>query len=156
MLGQLEAALRFDRIFSVNLDYLAPAIVDLRLHLLADGKDGPDIDAIAVEREVLAELDMPAAWDQIMRVTHNFHSFIGAYSAGVYVYLWADIMAADVAQAFVESAGGLYDQETAERWRRDLLTVGHSVPADEAFRRFRGRDPDPDALLRRFGLTAPA
>ena len=156
MLDQLEAALRFDRIFSVNLDYLAPAIVDLRLHLLADGKDGPDIDAIAVEREVLAELDMPAAWDQIMRVTHNFHSFIGAYSAGVYVYLWADIMAADVAQAFVESAGGLYDQETAERWRRDLLTVGHSVPADEAFRRFRGRDPDPDALLRLFGLTAPA
>lgn len=156
MMDQLEAALRFDRIFTVNLDYLAPAIVDLRLHLLADGREGPDIDAAAVEQGILEELGMPAAWDEIMRVTHNVHSFAAAYAAGVYAYLWADVMAADVAQAFASSPGGLYDEGTAERWRRTLLSVGHGVPAEEAFRRFRGRAPDPDALLRRFGLAAPA
>ncbi len=156
LVDRLQEALRFDRIFSVNLDYLAPAIVDLRLHLLADGQEDSDIDAVAVERGILLELGMPVAWDEIMRVTHNFHSFIGAYAAGVYVYLWADIMAADIAQAFAGSPGGFYDQDTAERWRRTILSVGHSVPAGEAFRRFQGRDPDEGPLLRRFGLEAPA
>jgi peptidyl-dipeptidase Dcp len=152
LLARMEQALRYDRIFSVNLDYLAPAIVDLELHLLADGAEGREIDAVEVEARVLRELGMPEAWDLIMRVTHSFHSFIGAYGAGVYVYLWADVMAADVAEAFERSPGGLYDADTAERWRRTILSVGHSVPADEAFRRFRGRDPDPAPLLRRFGL----
>ena len=152
MLDRLEAALRYDRIFSVNLDYLAPAIVDLRLHLLADGREDREIDAVRVEQETLAELGMPEAWDLIMRVTSSFHSFIGAYGAGVYVYLWADLMAADVAEAFERSPGGLYDADTAQRWRQDILTVGNGVPAGDAFRRFRGRDPEEGPLLRRFGL----
>ncbi|MBL8323357.1 MAG: M3 family metallopeptidase [Rubrivivax sp.] len=157
LLDRLEAALKYDRIFSVNLDYLGGAIVDLKLHLLADGS-GRDIDPQAVEREILAALGLPACWDQILRVTNSFHSFVGSYDAGVYSYLWSDMMAADVAEAFLASPGGLYDERTAQAWREQLLTVGHTVPADEAFRRFRGRDPDPEALMRRFGLaeTAPA
>ena len=149
----IRAAAQFDRIFSVNLDFLAGAIIDMKMHLAADGSD---VDAIEIERQTLAELDMPAAWDQIMRVTHNMHcfssSFSDGYAAGLYSYLWADVMAADVAAAFAESPGGLYDTATAARWRDTLLSVGHRVPADEAFRNFRGRDPDPLALLRRFGL----
>ena len=78
------------------------------------------------------------------------------YAAGLYSYLWADVMAADVAAAFAESPGGLYDATTATRYRDTLLSVGHRVLADEAFRNFRGRDPDPLALLRRFGLEASA
>ena len=107
-----------------------------------------------IEEQVLAELDIPAAWDQIMRVTHNFHCLAGAYSAGLYSYLWSDVMAADVADAFVQSPGGHCDAGTAQRWRETILGVGNTVPADQTFRNFRGRDPDPDALLRRFGLTA--
>ena len=151
LMQSIAQAERFDRIFSVNLDYLAGAITDLTLHMLADGRQ---IDAVQTEEQVLAELDMPAAWDQIMRVTHNFHCFAGAYSAGLYSYLWSDVMAADVADAFVQSPGGLYDAGTAQRWCETILSVGNTVPADQAFRNFRGRDPDPDALLRRFGLTA--
>ena len=59
-----------------------------------------------------------------------------------------------VAAAFAESPGGLYDAATAARYRDTLLSVGHRVAAGEAFRNFRGRDPDPMALLRRFGLEA--
>jgi peptidyl-dipeptidase Dcp len=84
------------------------------------------------------------------------HSFSNEYAAGVYVYLWSDVMAADIAEAFLQSPGGLYDEKEAERWRTTMLGVGSRVPADEAFRNFRGRDPDPGALLRRFGLEAPA
>jgi peptidyl-dipeptidase Dcp len=153
LIERLEAGLRYDRIFSVNLDYLGGAIVDMKLHLMADGS-GREIDAVAVERETLAELGMPEAWDLIMRVTSSFHGFVGGYDAGLYSYLWSDLMAADAAEAFRESPGGLYDVKTAQAWRDTVLTVGHTVPADEAYRRFRGRDPDPDALMRRFGLLA--
>lgn len=154
LIDRLEAGLKYDRIFSVNLDYLGGAIVDLRLHLMADGGDR-EIDAVAVERETLAELGMPQAWDLILRVTNSSHSFAGGYDAGLYSYLWADLMAADAAEVFLQSPGGLYDADVARSWRDTILSVGHTVPAAESFRRFRGRDPDPGALMRRFGLAPP-
>jgi peptidyl-dipeptidase Dcp len=153
LIERLAAGLRYDRIFSVNLDYLGGAIVDMKLHLMADGS-GRDIDAVAVERETLAELGMPEAWDLILRVTNSFHSFVGGYDAGLYSYLWSDLMAADAVEAFLQSPGGLYDADVARTWRDTILTVGHTVPGAVAFGRFRGRDPDPVALMRRFGLAA--
>ena len=95
---------------------------------------------------------MPEAWDLIMRVTHNFHLFIGAYAAGLYSYLWADVMAADAVATFEQSPGGIYDAQTSRLWIKEILSVGHRVPADEAFRLFAKHDPDPTPLHRRFGL----
>ena len=152
LVERIEQGLRYDRIFSLNPDYLLPAIVDLRMHLAADGSGAP-IDAVRIERETMAELGMPDAWDLIMRVTHSFHSFVGAYAAGVYVYLWADVMAADAAETFLAASGGLYDAEVARSWREHVLGAGHGVPADEAFRAFTGHDPRPQPLQRRFGLA---
>ena len=86
LIDRIEQGLRYDRIFSLNPDYLLPAIADMRLHLLADGS-GRAIDAVQVENDTLAELGLPEAWDLVMRVTHNFHVFIGAYAAGLYSYL---------------------------------------------------------------------
>ena len=154
MLDRLEASLQHDRIFSVNLDYLGAAIVDMELHLLADG-NGRDIDAVAVEQRTLQALAMPACWDLVLYATHSVHCFAGAYDAGLYSYLWSDVMAADVAEQFLHSAGGLYDAPTAITWHNRVLSVGHTVPADVAFQALRGRDTDPTALMRRFGL-APA
>jgi peptidyl-dipeptidase Dcp len=155
LVDRIEQGLQYDRIFSLNPDFLLPALVDMRLHLLANGSGQP-IDPVQVENDTLAELGMPEAWDLIMRVTHNFHVFIGAYAAGLYSYLWADVMAADAAEAFERSPGGLYDADTARRWIDDILSVGHRVPADQAFRRFAGHDPNPSALQRRFGLQPAA
>lgn len=152
LVDRLEASLKADRIFSVNLDYLGSAIVDLELHLRADGS-GRAIDAVAVERQTLAALGMPACWDLILHVTHCVHSFAGGYDAGLYAYLWSDVMAADVAEGWMAAPGGLYDANFAQAWRESVLTVGHAVPADEAFRRLMGRDPDPAALMRRFALS---
>jgi peptidyl-dipeptidase Dcp len=151
MMDRLEASLKADRIFSVNLDYLGAAIVDMELHLLADGS-GQDIDAVAVERRTLEALGMPACWDLVLYATHSVHCFAGAYDAGLYSYLWADVMAADVAELFQHSPGGLYDPDIAQAWREQVLSVGHTVPADAAFSALCGRDPDPWALMRRFGL----
>ena len=152
MIEGLERSLGFDRVFSATLPYLATALVDMRLHLLADGRS---IDAVAVEREVMDEFGMPRAVDPLLHVQHAMHIFTDEYSAGVYTYLWSDLLAADAAEAFTSSPGGLYDAEVAKRWRTEVLERGNTVPAIEAFRAFRGREPDPDALLRRFGMVPP-
>jgi peptidyl-dipeptidase Dcp len=153
LIDRIEEAFQYERIFSLNPDFLLPAIVDLRLHLLADGTGNP-IDVVQVENEIIAEFGMPDAWDLVMRVTHNFHIFIGAYAAGLYSYLWSDVMAADAVQTFEKSPGGIYDAQTSKAWIDKILSVGHSVPANEAFRDFAGHDPEPSPLHRRFGLAA--
>jgi peptidyl-dipeptidase Dcp len=152
LIDSIERAAKYDRIFSLNLDFLAPAIVDMRLHLLANGTLDQEIDAVQIEAAIEAELGLPCAWDTVMRVTHNSHCFSGAYAAGLYSYLWADVMAADAAEAFTTSTDGLFDKATAQRWYQYVLSAGATTPAEESFRNFRGRDPDPKALLRRFGL----
>ena len=75
----IQAAAQCDRIFSANLDFLGPAIVDLKMHLAATGGE---VDAIEIERQTPAELGRPHAWDQVMRVTHNMHCFSASYSDG--------------------------------------------------------------------------
>ncbi len=149
--ARLRASLKQDRVFSATLSFLGGALVDMRLHLLADGRE---IDAEAVEREVIAELGMPQAVDLILYVPHAFHTFSPQYGAGVYTYLWSDVIAADIADAFLESPGGFYDRDTALKYRQQILDIGHTRPIAEAYREFRGREPDPDALLRRFDLLA--
>ena len=137
---------------TARLDYLATAVVDIAVHL---GADGGEVDPVAVEERALADLGLPPAAEPLHHVTHLRHAFAGIvedrYAAGYYCYLWADVLASDVAEAFLSSPGGLYDATTAERYRRTILAVGHGVPAAEAFRSFRGRDPDPEALTTRFG-----
>jgi peptidyl-dipeptidase Dcp len=150
MIAAIDAAFHFDRVFSVGLEYLLPTLVDLRMHLAARG--GP-VDPLAIERETYAEFDIPDAIDPIFFLPQQYHSFTEVYAGALYSYLWADVMVADVIAAFEAAPGGLYDADMASRWRDTILSVGTSVPGIEAFRRFRGRDPDPEALLRRFELV---
>lgn len=149
LIDKVERSLKHDRVFSVNLEFLATALVDLRLHLLADGRS---IDAVEEEKKILAALKTPAAIKPLLPVSSAFHTFTEAYSAGVYTYLWSDAIAADIAEAYLEAPGGFYDQEVAARYRRTILDAGNTQPMQEAFREFRGHDPDPDALFRRFDL----
>ena len=78
------------------------------------------------------------------------HIFAGGYSAGYYSYKWAEVLDADTFEAFLEN--GLYDQATAEAYKSKILSRGGSEPPQVLYRNFRGRDADPDALLRREGL----
>jgi len=76
------------------------------------------------------------------------------YSAGYYSYLWADAITADAWEAFQE-AGGPWDEAVARRLRDHVFSVGNTIPPEESYRGFRGRDPATDALMRKRGF-APA
>jgi peptidyl-dipeptidase Dcp len=78
------------------------------------------------------------------------HIFAGGYASGYYSYKWAEVLDADAFELFLEK--GLYDQETAFRYRTEILAKGGSEDPSILYRRFRGRDADPKSLFRRDGL----
>ena len=78
--------------------------------------------------------------------TYFSHIFDGGYSAGYYFYIWAEVLDKDAFQAFVES-GDLFNQEIAERFRREVLSRGGSRDGMDMYRAFRGADPDKTAML---------
>lgn len=79
------------------------------------------------------------------------HLFAGGYSAGYYSYKWAEVLDADTFELFEER--GLYDRKTADEYKAHILSQGGREHPRVLYVRFRGREPDPDALLRREGLV---
>ena len=78
------------------------------------------------------------------------HIFAGGYSAGYYSYKWAEVLDADAFELFKEK--GLFDRLTARAFKDNILSRGGTLHPMELYKKFRGREPDPDALLRRDGL----
>jgi oligopeptidase A len=126
------------------------ALFDFRLHREFDPAKGAR--AMAILDEVRAEVTVirPPAWQ---RFPHSFgHVFAGGYAAGYYSYLWAEVLSADAFERFEQA--GVFDRTTGEAFRSSVLAVGGSRPALESFVEFRGREPEPAALLRSYGLAA--
>ena len=121
--------------------------LDLAWHTL-ESADGID-DVLSFEREAVSEYSL-LGYEGGCTSTSFSHIFAGGYSAGYYSYLWAQVLDADAFEAFTEN--GLYDAETGHKFRHEVLAKGGSKPPLELYRNFRGRDADPDALLRRDGL----
>jgi peptidyl-dipeptidase Dcp len=149
LVAKLDEATNFNQGFS-TVEYLVAAIYDMKIHLAA--ASDRKIDAGAFEKQTMAEIGCPSEIVMRHRPTQFGHIFSSdGYSAGYYVYLWADTLTDDTFEAFTE-AGGPYDKSVAKRYYETILSVGNSVPPDEAFRRFRGRDVDTDALMRGRGF----
>jgi peptidyl-dipeptidase Dcp len=147
LVDRIERASTFNQGYATT-EYLASALIDMKLHLAGDGEIDPD----AFERETLGALGMPREIVMRHRTPHFLHVFASdGYSAGYYSYLWADVLTADAAEAFRE-AGGLYDGEVAERLRRHVFSVGNTIDPAEAYRAFRGRDARIEALMRDRGF----
>jgi peptidyl-dipeptidase Dcp len=151
LLAKIDRAKHFDSGFA-TVEYLASAIYDLEIHRAPT--DEP-LDPAAFEAATMQRLGCPPEVVMRHRPTQFLHIFSGdEYSAGYYAYLWADTLTADAAAAFVE-AGSFYDAKVAKKLCDDILSVGNSIPPEEAFRRFRGRDVDADALMRDRGFPLP-
>ena len=149
LVARIERARRFNKGFE-NVEYVAAAIVDMRLHLEPDPQA---IDLDRFERETLAALGMPPQIVMRHRLPHFGHLFSGdAYSAGYYSYLWADTLSADAFEAFVE-AGSAYDRKVAGRLHEHVFAAGNTRDPAEGYRAFRGRDAGIEALMRKRGFS---
>jgi peptidyl-dipeptidase Dcp len=147
LVDRIEESSTFNQGFA-TVEYLSSAIVDMELHTRPDG----EIDPRLFERETLARIGMPREIVMRHRLPQFNHLFSSdAYSAGYYSYLWSETMDADTWAAF-EEAGDVWDPTTAERFARYLLSTGNETDRAEAYRQFRGRDPDVNALLRKRGF----
>jgi peptidyl-dipeptidase Dcp len=152
LLAKIKKAKTFNQGFS-TVEYLASAIYDLEIHMTPTDKP---IDAAAFEKATMAKIGCPPEIVMRHRPTQFGHIFADdGYSAGYYVYIWADTLTADAAEAFVE-AGSFYDAKTAKRLHDTIMSVGNSVPPEVAFRNFRGRDVDTNALMRDRGFPTTA
>ena len=146
-LDRLHAARRFGQGYE-TVRYTASAIVDLAIHQQHSAVD----DIVAFEASVMAERGLPADAGLNHRLPHFQHLFSGdSYAAGYYVYLWAEVLEADAWEAFGE-AGNAFDPALAQRLKDCIYSCGDSVAPGQAFRNFRGRDPQVTPMLRERGL----
>jgi peptidyl-dipeptidase Dcp len=148
LVARIERAKRFNEGFR-TVEFLASALVDMKLHLAGDVPIDPD----RFERETLAALGMPREIVMRHRTPQFAHVFGGdGYSAAYYSYLWADTLTADAWEAFTE-AGGAWDKGVAKRLRDHVFSVGNTIDPADGYRAFRGRDAGIDALMRKRGFA---
>ena len=148
LVDRIKRSATFNQGF-ITVEYLAAALVDMKLHLAGDRKIDPD----AFEKETLAELGMPHEIVMRHRTPQFMHIFSSdSYSAGYYA-ISGPMLTADAYGAFVEG-GGPYDRAVAGRLRKYIFSVGNTIDPAEAYRAFRGRDPRVDALMRKRGFPA--
>jgi peptidyl-dipeptidase Dcp len=147
LIEKLDAASKFDQGFA-TVEYLAASYLDLAWHTLTEpaGAEPRSFETAEMNRIGLIEEIIPR-----YRSPYFAHIFSGGYSAGYYAYIWAEVLDADAFQAFKETS--LFDRETAERFRREVLSQGGTRPGMELYRNFRGRDPSIEPLLERRGLA---
>lgn len=126
------------------------SLFDIKLHQNENIKHASEIQDI---------LDQVRHEVSVVKTTSNnkfqngfSHIFAGGYAAGYYSYKWAEVLSADAFAAFEEE--GIFNKKTGQRFLNCILEKGGSRPAVDAFRCFRGRDPNIDALLRHNGITA--
>jgi peptidyl-dipeptidase Dcp len=147
LVEKIRASDTFNQGFA-TVEYLSSAILDMKLH----NRSEPVADPAAFERDTLAEIGMPKEMVMRHRLPQFNHLFSSdSYSAGYYSYLWSETMDADTWAAFTEK-GDVWDKETAERFRSMLLATGNETDRIEAYRAFRGRDPDVKFIMKKRGF----
>ncbi len=148
LLKRFIAARKFNQGFA-TVEFVSSALIDLEFHTQPASAI---TDVRAFERQELEKIGMPAEISLRHRPTQFGHIFSGDhYASGYYSYMWSEVMDADAFGAF-EEAGNIFDPATAKRLHDDIYSSGGSRDPEDAYVAFRGREPEPDALLRRRGL----
>ena len=127
-------------------ELVAAALLDMKMHLIDDYSN---FDCNEYEKQLRKELGFIPEIEYRYRSTNFAHVFGGGYAVGYYAYLWAEVLDCDAFELFLEK--GVFDKETADAFKH-LLEMGGSEDPMREYRKFRGADPNPDALLRARGL----
>lgn len=130
----------------MTTELLAAALLDMELHNLTNTDN---LDVAAFEKAAMDKLGLIPEIAPRYRVTYFSH-IIGGYAAGYYSYLWAEVLDADAFEAFKEH--GLFDKNTADSFRRNILEKGGTEDPMTLYRAFRGADPSLEPLLKNRGL----
>lgn len=132
----------------VFVENLAAVYLDLYLH-------STSIDEIKdireFENKTIKKIGLIDEIVQRYKATY-FNHILGGYAVGYYAYKWAEVLDADAFEAFVET-GNIFDSNTSDRFKQFILTKGGTEEAMELYRNFRGKDPDPKAMLKRAGFV---
>ena len=149
LVAKIKKAATFNQGFGTT-EYLASALMDMKLHLA----DPEGMDVGSFEKETLEALKMPKELPMRHRTPHFGHVFSGeGYATAYYGYMWADVLTADAAEAFTESKGGFYDKDMANKLVKYLFAPRNAIDPGEAYRLFRGRDAQIEALMRDRGFV---
>lgn len=148
LIEKIEKARNFNQGFAM-VEFLASGIIDMKWHLLTEVKN---LDVREQEQAWLKEIGMPREIIMRHRSPHFTHIFSNDYAAGYYSYLWAQVLDADAFEAFKE-AGNPFDPATATRLYKFIYSAGGSKDPMELYQSFRGRQPDPQALMRKLGFA---
>jgi peptidyl-dipeptidase Dcp len=148
LLKRFIAARKFNQGFA-TVEFVSSALMDLEFHTQPAATSR---DVRAFERAELEKIGMPAEISLRHRPQQFGHIFSGDhYASGYYSYMWSEVMDADAFGAF-EEAGDIFDSGVAKRLHDDIYSSGGSRDPEDAYIAFRGREPEPEALLRRRGL----
>jgi peptidyl-dipeptidase Dcp len=146
MLSSILAASTFDMGFQTT-EYLASAFVDLYLHR----EETPD-DIMERQDQILQKLKVPRSIGMRHAIPHFAHVFSGSgYASGYYSYMWSEVMDCDAFAAFME-AKNPFDREVAQSLEKNILAAGGSEEPAILYTKFRGRLPDPSAMIKARGL----
>ncbi|WP_038181106.1 oligopeptidase A [Vibrio rhizosphaerae] len=149
MLEKMLAAKNFQSAMFI-LRQLEFGLFDFTLHTNYDPEIGPRVLETLAEVKAKVAVLPSLEWN---RFSHSFsHIFAGGYSAGYYSYLWAELLSSDAFSRFEEE--GIFNPETGQRFLKNILEMGGSEEPMALFKRFRGREPQIDALLRHCGIAA--
>ena len=155
LVDKITASEKFNQGFA-TLEYLEAALLDWAWHSVGEGELGAEGEPVDVEAFEAQALEGAGVAFRLVppryRTSYFAHVFAGGYSAGYYSYIWSEVLDADTVGWFEEN-GGL-TRANGDRFRRLVLSRGGSGDPLEAFRRFRGRDPQIEPLLARRGLDA--
>ncbi|MBP3943434.1 M3 family metallopeptidase [Sphingobacteriaceae bacterium WQ 2009] len=147
LIAKLENAGSFDQGFA-TVEYLSAALLDMNYHTVTSPIKG---DINVFESSAMNKVGLTSAIIPRYRSTYFSHIFASGYSAGYYAYIWAEVLDADAFAAFKETS--LYDQPTANAFRKNILEKGGTGNPAAMYRAFRGAEPNPVYLMKKRGLN---
>jgi len=134
----------------ITTEFLASSLLDMEYHLLTETPQNFDIEEF--ERSILEKYGLISQIPARHRSTYFSHTFSGGYSAGYYMYIWAEQLDSDAFEAFLEKKN-IFDPDLAHKLRYEIFARGGIEDAMILYKNFRGKEPDVNALLRNRGLT---
>lgn len=148
LIKKMETVGNFNIGFSMT-ERFAAAYLDMEFHMLKSTDKIADINAF--EKKSMDKIGLLSQIPPRYRPTYFSHVFGGEYAVGYYSYVWSEVMDADAFQAFVET-GDIFDKKTADKFKNEILSRGSTDDAMEMYKRFRGKAPSIDAVLKNSGM----